>query len=353
MIKIRISSRSLSKGLLCALAAILAGGILAGICGTASAAGTPTPSPAASPSPAAGDSGSSEGLLHGITVSASVGSSDIGTDVVGRIGNIEIKADDLREAVAALDPGVQAGIAMNPAALKRFLTSLLLEREMLQEIAARKFDQKPDVQSYLKHKQDFDLSQLYLKSIAEPPDDYPSEEELHGVYDARKSLFMAPHDFQIAQIFIAIPQKADQAALDKAKAKLQAIITALNQPDADFAAIAHTQSDDAKSGANGGQMGWLSTDNMPPRIRYQVLTLPPNTISAPIRLDDGLHIIKVLASKNPQPLDYNDVKVKLAIQLRAERTQANMKAFIDKIMQDNPVTINDLELSKVSVKPGK
>ena len=93
---------------------------------------------------------------------------------------------------------------------------------------------------------------MYLKSISDPPKEYPDTDELKSAYEARKDSFIVPHQFKVSQIFIVLHAGADKAAIDKAQGKLEAIIKSLKEPDADFAAIAHAQSDDKGARSKAG-----------------------------------------------------------------------------------------------------
>lgn len=326
------------------------------------AAPSPAPSPAAS-SPAAQETGSRPVLtgsigdtgpsmpenLMGLTGSGPV----TDPNIVGRVGSTDVSVEEMRAIVHGLDPVEQEALASNPALLKRVVFSLLAEKVLLKEIIAKQWDKQPNVQEHLERVRRSTLADMYLKTVSEPPANYPGADELHAAYESRKNTFIVPHQFQIAQIFIALPSGADHAAIDKARGKLEAVIKNLNQPNADFAAIAHAQSDDAKSAAQGGSMGWVSDKAMPVPIRVHAINLPRNTISEPIRLDDGWHIIKVSDFKEMGPLSFDDVKEDLARKLRSEKLQANMQSYLNGLMQATPVTINDKALANLIPKPQK
>ena len=74
-------------------------------------------------------------------------------------------------------------------------------------------------------------------------------------------------------------------------------------------------------------MGWVTDKQMPPKILSTVMSLRVNEIAAPIQLEDGWHILKLIGTKDPGPLPFDDVKATLVQQLRAERAKANRRSL--------------------------
>jgi parvulin-like peptidyl-prolyl isomerase len=127
----------------------------------------------------------------------------------------------------------------------------------------------------------------------------------------------------------------------------------LHQPAADFAAIAKGESEEPESAARGGEIGWLTESQIQPEVRSQVGSLTKNSVSEPIRLEDGWHILKVLDIKEGYTPTLEEIHSALAQQLRTEKTQANSQAYLAKLLQQTPVAINELALSKVLNKSEK
>jgi parvulin-like peptidyl-prolyl isomerase len=83
--------------------------------------------------------------------------------------------------------------------------------------------------------------------------------------------------------------------------RLDALKTDLAKTGADFAAIAKASSDGAEA-PNGGDMGWLTTAQLPADAADALLALAPGAISEPIQLDDGYHVYQLI-EKADRPLD--------------------------------------------------
>src|SRR5258708_28140954 len=81
-----------------------------------------------------------------------------------------------------------------------------------------------------------------------------------------------------------------------ARKKLDDVLKA-KQPGADFAALAHSVSDDAATAERDGEIGWVAEPDLRPEIRSQVIGLAKVAITDPVRLDNALHIPKILDTR--------------------------------------------------------
>jgi len=288
-----------------------------------------------------------------ISVSASGETAGGITDptVAGRVGDMNVKIEDMRKALESLDPAEQAQIAADPAALVQAVRAILVERAIIKEASSKKWDQQPAIVAHLERIRESTLAGLYMQAVSQPPADYPNQEEINSAYEANKASFTVPHEFRIAQILISLPAYADEAATTMAKKKVQTVMEELKAPGADFAKIARNESNEPVTAEAGGLMGWVDEKRMPPRIRIQAMTLPLNVVSQPIQLDDGWHIIKVLETKDISPLSLEEVKARLVEVLRNQRAAADRQKYVVNMLKETPVVLNEQALNKILKKP--
>jgi parvulin-like peptidyl-prolyl isomerase len=288
-----------------------------------------------------------------LCASARIHAADDDTDstVIARVGDSQVTAAEIRSAIQNLDASTQMAAARDPAALSQVVRAILAQRLVLKEALEKKWDQNPAVTAALERLRDNAIAQTYLQSVSKPPDTYPTDTELQAAYDANKSQLLVPRQFDLAQIYVKNPKGADPSSTAKAQVKLDAVRKALAKHGADFAAIASAESDDPGSASKGGELGWLAVSRIQPEILSQLGPLVRGTISQPIRLDDGWHVIKVLDIKEPYTPSLDEIRTQLSQKMRAERARVLSQQYIAKLMQDNPVQINELALSKVLKQP--
>ncbi len=271
-----------------------------------------------------------------------------GGDPVARVGNLNISAEEVRSYVAALGPREQAALLKDPSLLSQALRQMLAGQLVLQEAHAKKWDQQAEVAAKLDKVRDNALAELYLQSVATPPQNFPSDDDLQKVYDANREAFLMPRQFELAQIFVAAPKGADKATEDKAKKSIDDALRKAKAPGADFSTVA------AEAGTpNGGQLGWLAETQIAPDIRNQVRGLAKGAVAEPIRLDDGWHIIKLNDTKASYTRTLPEVRDQLVLQIRKERSNALRQAYIAELLKKNPPAINELALSKILSNPSR
>jgi parvulin-like peptidyl-prolyl isomerase len=266
-----------------------------------------------------------------------------GGDVVARVGNDNISAEELRAYIGTLGPREQAALAKDPALLSQAVRMMLANRLVLQEVISKKWDQQPNIAAQLERVRENAMVELYLQSVSAPPENYPSEEDVQKTYEANRNAMLVPRQFQLEQIFVAAPKDADKAIEDKAKKSLDEIQAKLKAPGADFSALAHAEGD----GKDGGDLGWLPETQIRPEIRTQVMGLAKNGVSEPIRLDDGWHILKLVDTKAAYTRTLPEVRDQIVQQMRAERANALRRSYLAELLKQNPPILNELALSSL------
>lgn len=269
-------------------------------------------------------------------------------DVIARVGATEIKADQVKPFLAGVSEQDREALLKNPAALSQAVRTLILQQLLFKEALAAGWDKTPEVAEQIERLKQGVVAESYLQSVAKIPDGFPSEQDVKSLYEARREDMKVPKQIQLAQIYVAVPQEADKAAQDKAKAKVDEVAKAAKSGD--FAAVAREKSDERESATRGGAVGWLAEAQIQPEIRTKVASLPKGAMSDPIRLADGWYVVKVLDTKDPHIATFDEVKDQLVRLLRNERARANREAYMSKLQQQNPVVLDELALDKLIEK---
>jgi parvulin-like peptidyl-prolyl isomerase len=281
-----------------------------------------------------------------------------GSEVIARVGESDVTADEVRAALAVLDSRQQVAVARDPALLSQTVRAILANRLVLKEALAKKWDQQPAIAAQLARARENLIAEIYLQSITVPPESYPSEAEIKSVYEANASAFLVPRRFQLAQIVVAVAKDAEKPAEDTARKKLDDVLKKAKQPGADFAALARSVSEDTATAEHDGEIGWVSEPDLRPEIRGQVIGLAKAGISDPVRLDDGWHILRMLDTEASHTRSLAEVREALVQRIRAERADANRRAYIAELFKQTPPVVNEIALSKLlgaksDVSPGR
>jgi parvulin-like peptidyl-prolyl isomerase len=287
-------------------------------------------------------------LFKSIALLAAVSAPLGAAEIVGKIGDVELTTGEVKTLLDSITASGEAPTPLAPEALDQFVRTLLMQRLVLQQAAAAKHDQKPEVIEQLRRTRDAALAESFLSEQSQPAAGYPSEEELAAAYSENKAAFKVPKSWLLAQVYIADPKDGDNA---EARKRLDAVLKQLEDPGADFASIARVSSDDRSNSAKGGELGWLQENLIQPAIREALPALKLNELSKPIRMDDGWHIIKFLDVREESTPTLDQVAPQLKARLRALKAQENREKYLAGLIEKNPPAINGIELQKLEAKP--
>lgn len=300
----------------------------------------PQPAPRATPAPAAPAAAQPAPAAQDTTAVK-------GGEIIARVGDSDVTADEVRATIQMLDARQQAAMARDPALLSQTVRAILANRLVLKEAASKKWDQQPAVVTQLARARDTLIVETYLQSVTAVGDSYPGEADIRSVYEANASAFLVPRRFRLAQIVVNLAKDADKAAEDTARRKLDDIVRKIKQPGAEFGAIAKASSEDVATAGREGEIGWVAEPDMRTEIRSQVTGLPKSGISDPIRLEDGWHILKLVDTEASHTRPLPEVRDVLVQRMRAERIEANRRAYVAELLKQTPPVVNEIALSKL------
>jgi hypothetical protein len=264
------------------------------------------------------------------------------TKLVARAGSVSISEANVRDLLAGVTEQNRDALSKDPQQATRWLSGRVLDLLVLDDASKSGFDKQPDVERRLARAREALIVQLYLDAHVNVPADYPSAAEARAFYDTHQASFIPPKRYRLAQIFIADSSAAtSNPKVDEALRKIMA-------KGADFSAIARDMSDAKAEAAKGGEIGWLGDPNLAPEIRAAVEKTNKGGVTAPIRLKDGWHIVRVLA-KAPaakKPMAFEAIKDTLSAAMRGRKIAAEKQAFVEGLFKANPATIDAPSLAE-------
>ncbi|HEY4078731.1 MAG TPA: peptidyl-prolyl cis-trans isomerase [Rhizomicrobium sp.] len=262
----------------------------------------------------------------------------------------DVTVADVRANLAVLPPVAQVRTLHDPDGLSNMARLIAAQRLILKEAKGKGWDRRPDVAAAIDAASNNIILEKYISNDAQPAADYPAEPDLRKAYDTNKTAFTAPRKFHYAVIVVALAKGADQAEQDKARAKLSDIQGKLQASNADFGTIASTSSDDASTAKRHGDVGTIGEDRLSTDIRDALLMLKAGAVSAPVRVDQGWCILKLIDVTPAGVMSFDEVREQLRTQLRAARTQQTAKTYVDTFVQKIPVPSQDA-LTRITGQP--
>lgn len=267
--------------------------------------------------------------------------------VVARMGDVELRAEEVRPLVDSLPAEARAQLAQNPAELARLIRTELLRKVLATEARTKGWDKRPEVVAQMERARDQALVGTYMNNIARPPESFPSEAEVKAAYDQNPGAFATPRQFRLAQIFVLAPPESDKAAFDKARAKAADLAAKARAKGADFAALAKSASEHAESAARGGDMGWVTEANLLPELREPLAGMKKGEVSTAVKAAQGWHVVRLddVRDKGVRPLP--EVRDQIVASLRLRKAQETEQAYLTFMTNKTPAQLNDAELGRL------
>ena len=227
----------------------------------------------------------------------------------------------------------QARARFGTGVRQRLADSLVDSKVKAREAQRLKLDETPEYKSLLTFAIQQILAQQYTQHLTATTK--VDEATARKYYDEHKSdyLQLKARHILIRAKGSAVPLKKDAKELtdDEALAKAKEIRQKLVD-GADFATLAKAESDDAGSGANGGDLGTFGHGRMVPAFEAVAFTIPVGELSEPVKSQFGYHIIKV---ESRQEKTFVEVRPEIERKLAADmvkKAQDDLKAATPVVM---------------------
>lgn len=212
--------------------------------------------------------------------------------VVIMVGDEKITAGQLEQIIDALPE--QSRVRARGANKREFAEQVIRVKLMAQEARRRKLDERSAVKMQIQLQLDNALANALYQEFS--TDIKIDEATARKYYEEHKSEFEQARARHILIRMKGSPvplaagktELTEEEALAKAK-ELRAKLIA----GADFATMAKAESDDAGSGANGGDLGSFGHGRMVPEFDQVAFILPVGQVSEPVKTRFGYHLIKV------------------------------------------------------------
>lgn len=241
------------------------------------------------------------------------------SEVIARAGPHAITVGDLDDLLAGLDAKTRATLLATPGGALGLIRNRLATMALLSEANAKDWAARPDVARQVAAARDRVVAQSYLDTVAAPPDAYPSAAQVRDAYEANKAHFVIGRQDSLEGVLVA--GNAGSAA---PPAGTPAALFAAGRPHA---------------------FGLTLENALRPAVRDAVAGLAVGAVSAPVRLDDGWHVFRLVATRPAHPASLDEIRPQLVAALRRQRSETDAHAYLATLLERDHARINEIALS--------
>lgn len=194
----------------------------------------------------------------------------------------------------------------------RLMISFIERNALAGVIAGENWSAKDKAEVEIKDKRNQILVSAYFKQFM---DRLATPDTIDKYYQDNIEKFK-DSKMRIAHILLRVHDNRDSEAAAAKFKQIRGILEEINT-GASYEEMAREYSDDKQSGANGGEIGWISKDRpMDKAIYTAALKLKVGETSEPVPTDRGLHLIKLLEEPIEETPSLDQVRDKVEYQMK-------------------------------------
>ena len=159
------------------------------------------------------------------------------------------------------------------------------------------------------------LQWLEKQIIAEPA---ATKKECRDFYETHLALFRQPVRFRASHIFLAAPADTPAEIVESKRKMIDALALRLSRGET-LPQLAPEASEDEATKSRGGDLGFSSSERMPPEFFAQVEKLAVGQRSNPFRSHLGFHVVEVTEIKPARVLSFDEARGDLLPALANEK----------------------------------
>lgn len=203
-----------------------------------------------------------------------------------------------------------------PASVRRESDMIRRQFAETDAFAGRLAGQQHTLKSLETAIQDAQLDEAWLAQKIAPSLSEITPRAVRAWYDEFKETLRIPQAHHAAHIFLMRREKGSR------EGEIGEILRQLGAKEKTFAELAVTRSEDARTKALGGDLGWFTRERMPADLMAAVEKLEVGKVSAPVTTKLGWHLIFVRERHRARVPAFEEVKAEIHAHLTTQARHA-------------------------------
>ncbi len=166
------------------------------------------------------------------------------------------------------------------------------------------------------------------------------EQDLRQAYQEQLGRFTKEELRSASHILVTVPNAADQAAVDQARARTEELHRKISDGEETFQEVMQTAESGDLDDVTGGDLGAIEKGVLDPAFDRALFALNEvGDISEPVRTSFGFHLIRLDAVEKGQVKPFDDVRDELARELKRRRAESrfyDMAETLANLSYENP-----------------
>lgn len=165
-----------------------------------------------------------------------------------------------------------------------------------------------------------------------------TDKEKHEYYDKNTDKFMLPGELKLSELFLAVEGRS----FSEIETKARELVSQARAGSSFIDLVKKNGDANRPSYANGGSIGsFASVDEVAAPLSAAIKNLRTGELTDPIRVADGVIVLRVDERRDAAPKKYEEVENDVALALTYTRSQEAERKYIQKLRDEAYVKISD------------
>ncbi|RKZ29391.1 hypothetical protein DRQ36_08810 [bacterium] len=257
-----------------------------------------------------------------------------GNKIVATVNDdIQVTLAELQAEVNTL-PRERLELATTKEGIGQILDQIIQRKLLAQKARALQMDTISIVQNAIERSTESILADFIVINIRQSTTPVTAE-EAQQIYTANESLFYSAPSLNLKQIVVATSDDADKVS------------KALNSGEKFDDLI--DKYPGVSGGAQSGSLGVIPLNQLTPNVQGAVQNLKPGEWAGPIQTDAGFHFLEVISRQEPAKIEFEKISEDLVQQLTNQRAQTNVISYVESLVDEAKITIDNAVLKEAIV----
>lgn len=272
----------------------------------------------------------------------SIQAENTSSPVLVRVDGLEITMEEFKTSWDSLPAEIKKNYSA-PEGKEQFLNELINQKLLLKEAALRGIPERKEVIQQIKEATAQIIIVYLINELKQEVQ--ITEAEARKYYEEHMDEFRTVDQVRARHILIR-PASPDVDAEAKTKEKAEKVLE-LIQNGADFSTVARQISEDKVSGQKGGDLGYLTREQLDPELARFIFSMSVGEAGGPVKTSLGYHLIKLEEKKLGDQLEFERVENKVRDRALLEKQSKITSEFLASLKKNIKIVLDKEQLNLI------
>jgi peptidyl-prolyl cis-trans isomerase SurA len=157
-----------------------------------------------------------------------------------------------------------------------------------------------------------------------------TDDEVKEQYEKMIGKSSSVTEVHVRHILVKLPDRPSEDQMNAGRRRAGELVARARAGE-DFVELSKANSDDPRTKAAGGDLGWLKRGELPTEWEEILFAMGEGEVRGPVRGPQGLHVFQLVEAKKEALRSFNEVKEQLRNQIYSEEMEKQTKVWLEEL----------------------